>query len=318
MSLSSYRRGAVWHGLAGTALSAALSLSLIGPASAELEVAENLTVDGFIDMSTVLADDGEDTTITGGVDQMELDFHLDFGEITARIDINSLPDGVVMEEAAVSFAPEDMSDIGLTVKVGRFLSTFGWETAEPTGLYQFSVSEGIPYPGYQNGVAVSIAPSDKVGLYAAAMPSVWDVTETDWETPGFEGQVSLMPVPEVTAKVGFAAEDMGDYFQSELNAWAMFNKDALTLAGEVDVLTNWGADGEAGLHFLGMVNYALTDKLGVTGRFSGIDMDSAETSTEVTVSPGYAVSDNWFLLAEFRRNLDAETTQVAVEQIFTF
>jgi hypothetical protein len=111
---------------------------------------------------------------------------------------------------------------------------------------------------------------------------------------------------------------MGDYYQSELNAWATFTTGDLTLAGEIDLLSNWGADGEAGLHFLGMANYALTEKLGVTGRFSGIDMDSAETSTEVTVSPGYAVNDNWFLLAEFRRNLDAETTQVAVEQIFTF
>ncbi|MBT3270723.1 outer membrane beta-barrel protein [Candidatus Poribacteria bacterium] len=318
MSLSSYRRGAVWQGVAGMALSAALSLSLVAPAAGEIELADNLTIDGFIDMSTVFADDGDDSTVTGGVDQMEVDFHLDFGEMTARIDINSLPTGVEMEEAHVVYTPEDMKDIGLSVKVGRFLSTFGWETAEPTGLYQFSVSEGIPYPGYQNGVAVSVAPDEKVGLYVAAMPSVWDVTETDWETIGFEGQVAVMPVPEVTAKVGFAAEDMGDYYQSELNAWATFTTGDLTLAGEIDLLSNWGADGEAGLHFLGMANYALTEKLGVTGRFSGIDMDSAETSTEVTVSPGYAVNDNWFLLAEFRRNLDAETTQVAVEQIFTF
>ena len=318
MSLSAYRRRTVWQGVAGVALSAAFSFSLIGPAAGEVELTDNLTIDGFIDMSTVFADDGDDSTINGGVDQMEIDFHLDFGEMIARIDINSLPTGVEMEEAHVVYTPEDMSDIGLTVKVGRFLSTFGWETAEPTGLYQFSVSEGIPYPGYQNGVAVSVAPDEKVGLYVAAMPSVWDVTETDWETIGFEGQVSVMPVPEVTAKVGFAAEDMGDYFMSELNAWAMFASGDLTLAGEIDILSNWGADGEAGLHFLGMANYALTEKLGITGRFSGIDMDSAETSTEVTVSPGYAVNDNWFLLAEFRRNLDAETTQVAVEQIFTF
>jgi len=318
MSLSSYRRRAAWQGVAGVALSAAFSLSLIGPAAAEVELADTLTIDGFIDMSTVFVDDGTDTTVNGTVDQMEVDFHFDYDEITARIDINSKPDGVVMEWASVSYAPEDMSDIGLTVTVGRFLSTFGWETNEPTGLYQYSVSAGIPYPGYQNGIGVSVAPSDKVKLYAAAMPSVWDTTDPDWETIGVETQVSVMPTPEVTAKVGFAAEDMGDYFQSELNAWAKYSKGGLTLAAEIDVLGNWKADGEAGLHYLGMVNYALTDQLGVTARYSAIDLDSSETNSEITVSPGYAVTDNWFLLAEFRRNIDAETTQIAVEQIFTF
>ena len=319
MSLSSYRRRTVWQGVAGVALSAAFSLSLIGPAAAEVELADTLTIDGFIDMSTVFADDGNDTTLNGAVDQMEVDFHFDYGEITARIDINSLPDGVAMEEAALTYAPEDMSDIGLTITVGRFLSSFGWETAEPTGLFQYSVSAGIPYPGYQNGIGVSIAPSDKVKLYAAAIPSVWDTTETDWETIGVETQVSVMPTPEVTAKVGFAAEDMGDHFQSEMNAWAMYNKDALTLAVEIDLLGNWGVEDESGLHYLGMVNYALSDQLGVTVRYSGIDMDSSDDpDTEITFSPGYAVTDNWFLLAEFRRNIDAETTQIAVEQIFTF
>ena len=140
MSLSAYRRRTVWQGVAGVALSAAFSFSLIGPAAGEVELTDNLTIDGFIDMSTVFADDGDDSTINGGVDQMEIDFHLDFGEMTARIDINSLPTGVEMEEAHVVYTPEDMSDIGLTVKVGRFLSTFGWETAEhgePSSMADF-------------------------------------------------------------------------------------------------------------------------------------------------------------------------------------
>ncbi len=326
MSLLHARPRTVWQGVAGVALSAAFSLALVGPAVAEVAIAENLNVDGFIDMSLFVANDGDDTTINSAVDQMELDFHLDYGEITARIDINSLPTGVEMEEAAVSYAPADMSDIGLSITVGRFLSSLGWEAAEPTGLYQYSVSAGIPYPGYQNGVAVSVSPSEKVGLYAAAMPSAWDVTETDWETPSFEGQVALLPTPEVTAKVGFAAEDMGDEFKSELNAWASYAKDALTLAVEIDVLSNWGidepADGgpttESALHYLGMANYALTEKVAVTARYSAFDGDVTGLNSEIAVSPSYAATDNWFLLAEVRRNIDAETTEIAVEQIFTF
>ncbi len=297
---------------------ALIVLTAVGTASAQVNVAESMTITGFIDMSAVVLDDGTETSVNGGVDQTDISFLLEFDEVAARIDINSLPTGVVMEEANVTYSPESTSDIGLSLMVGRFLSALGWECAEPICLFQYSVSEGIPYPGYQNGVAVRLAPSDKVSLYAAAFASAWDVSDTDWETPGFEGQISLMPVEEITAKIGIATEDMGDYFQTEINAWASLTSGDLTLAGEVDILDNWGADGEAGIHFLGMANYALSDKVAVTGRFSGIDLDSSGTTTEVTVSPSYAVTDNWGILAEFRRNIDAETTQVAVEQIFTF
>jgi hypothetical protein len=324
MSLSHYPPKSVWRGVAGVALSAAFSLSLVGLARAEISVTDSLSVEGFIDMSLFVGEDADgDRTINSALDQMELDFNLDFGEVTARIDIGSQSTVVETEQAYVSYAPEDMSDIGLTITVGRFLSTLGWEAAEPTGLYQYSVSAGIPYPGYQNGVSVRVSPSDKVGVYVAAMPSAWDVTETDWETPSVEGQVSLMPTAEVTAKVGFAAEDMGDEYKSELNAWASYAKDALTLAVEVDVLSNWAVDAdgtetESALHYLGMANYGLTDKIAVTGRYSAFDGDITGMNSEFAVSPSYVISDNWGVLAEVRYNIDAETTEIAVEQIFTF
>ena len=122
MSLLHARPRTVWQGVAGVALSAALSLSLIGLARAEVSIAENLSIEGFIDMSLFVGedDDGE-TTINSALDQMELDFNLDFGEVTARIDIDSQSDVGETEQAYVSYAPEDMSDIGLTITVGRFL-----------------------------------------------------------------------------------------------------------------------------------------------------------------------------------------------------
>lgn len=306
------------RGLLHAWVCALIVLTAVGTASAQMKVNDNLTITGFIDMSALLEDDGDETSVNGGVDQMEISFLLEFDEVSAHIDINSLPTGVVMEEANVTYTPESTSDIGFSLTVGRFLSALGWECAEPICLFQHSVSQGIPYPGYQNGVAVRFAPTDKVSFYAAALASAWDVNDTDWETAAFEGQVSLKPIEEITAKIGFATEDMGEYFKTELNAWASFTSGALTLAGEVDILDNWDADGEAGIHFLGMANYALSDRIAVTGRFSGIDLDSSGTKTEVTVSPSYKVTDNWSVLAEVRRNIDAETTQIAVEQIFTF
>ncbi|MDA1190253.1 MAG: outer membrane beta-barrel protein [Candidatus Poribacteria bacterium] len=300
--------------VAGLSVSAALGV----------EVNENLSISGFIDKSIVIgldsnADEPDDLVVTGGVDQLEIDLDLTFGNVTGRVDINSLPDGVSMEQAFLTYSPESMTDMGVGITFGRFLSSLGFEAAEPTGLYQYSVSAGIPYPGYQNGVAVSLAPTDMIGVYVAAISSAWDSTDYDWETPAFEGQVSVKPTDMVTVKAGAAAEDMGDYFQIELNAWAMLTSGALTVAGEADMLSNWGADGENGIHFLGMANYKLTDKVGVTARFSGYKLDSMdEADTEVTLSPSYAIADNWGALVELRQNLQAETTQVAIESIFTF
>ena len=77
--------------------------------------------------------------------------------------------------------------------------------------------------------------------------------------------------------------------------------------------------------------------VGVTLRFSGINLDEGDeedghshaapaadeeeessTSTEFTLSPSYSVTDNWLILAEFKRRIDAEETIIALESLFTF
>jgi hypothetical protein len=210
----------------------------------------------------------------------------------------------------------------VSITAGRFLSSLGFEAAEPTGLYQYSFSEGIPYPGYQNGVAVNVKPMKQAGIYVAFLSSVWDVNETDAGTPGIEAQLALTPIEQITAKVGYALDAMDDYTQTELNAWLSFAQGPLTLAGEIDLLGNWGADGNNGMHFLGMANVSLADiisaPIGVTLRFSGISLDDSDTSTAFTFSPSYSATDNWLLLAEFKQRLDAEETIIAVESLFTF
>ena len=267
--------------------------------------------------------------------QFELDFHLNSGSVSGRVDIDNLsgPDGGLgVEQGFVTYTlPKDiLPDASITA--GRFLSSLGFETAEPTGLYQSSVSEGIPYPAYQNGVAVALNPDDKFGIYAAVLSGVWDVIDTDVKDPGFEAQVSVRPVEQVTAKVGFAVEDIAlgnkEETRSELNAWASFVEGPLTIAGEIDVLSNWPSSEEPGkirdngIHYLGMANVSLKDVLSapvaLTARFSGIKLDTEDASTEITVSPSYAPTDSWILLGEFKRRIDAKETIVAVESLFTF
>ena len=299
----------------------------LGSASAEIKLTDDLSVSGFLDMSSTTTSGGDETDIGLSFDQFELDFHLNQGSVAARVDIDSTArtiggQGVQLEQGYVTYTLPESTVSGVSIKAGRFLSAMGFEAAEPTGLYQYSFSEGIPYPGYHNGIGVDVKPAKQVGIYVALLSGVWNVNDTDVKNPGIEAQVALTPMEQLTAKVGYAIDKMEDYSQSELNAWVQFAQGPLTLAGEIDMLTNWGADGKNGMHFLGMANVSLADMISapvaVTLRFSGISLDDEDSSTEFTLSPSYSATDNWLLLAEFKQRLDAEETIIALESLFTF
>ena len=299
----------------------------LGFASAEIKLTDNLSVSGFLDMSSTTTSGGDDTEIGLSFDQFELDFHLNQGSVAARVDIDSTArtiggQGVQLEQGYVTYTLPESTASGVSIKAGRFLSAMGFEAAEPTGLFQYSFSEGIPYPGYHNGIGVDVKPAKQVGIYVALLSGVWNVNDTDVKNPGIEAQVALTPMEQLTAKVGYAIDKMEDYSQSELNAWVQFAQGPLTLAGEIDMLSNWGADGKNGMHFLGMANVSLADMISapvaVTLRFSGISLDDEDSSTEFTLSPSYSATDNWLLLAEFKQRLDAEETIIALESLFTF
>ncbi len=298
---------------------AILTLSLMAsPSLADVKVNDQLSISGFIDMSTLI-DDG---TQSISLDQVELDFMFDLGDgLSVQADIEGGGDNTTkLEQAFVSygFAP------GWNVVMGKYLSVSGWETAEPTGLYQYSVSSTLVYGGYQHGVGVSYS-ADKFGLFGSVVSSVWDGTDTDAEELGFEAQLTLTPVEAVTAKVAYLSEDMGGFTQSLVNAWAAYSAGPLTLAGELNVLSNWGADGNGGTGFIGMANYGLTDKIGITGRVSGLDLDNAaDAETEFTISPSYALADNWLIVSEAKfitasmAHGGEDVQQFALESLITF
>ncbi len=315
----------------------------LSSASAEIKLTDSLSVSGFLDMSSTTTSGGDETEIGLSFDQFELDFKIEQGSVTGYVDIDSTgaDAGIKLEQGYVTYSLPESTVSGVSIKAGRFLSAMGFEAAEPTGLFQYSFSEGIPYPAYQNGIGIDVNPAKQVGVYVALLSGVWDVNDTDVKNPGIEAQIALTPMEQLTAKVGYAMDKLEDYSQSELNAWVQFTRGPLTLAGEIDMLKNWPTEDEEGMefvgdgmHFLGMANVSLADMISapvaVTLRFSGISIskessNSADdavskesTGTEFTLSPSYAVTDNWLLLAEFKQRLDAEETIIAVESLFTF
>ncbi len=301
----------------------ALTAFLATPSVAQIKITDNLTVTGFFDMSSTYDTGSKDNTLS--FDQFEVDFLYDYGHgITARADINSLSGGSVdLEQAFVTYKAPN----GFSITGGKFLSCSGWETAEPTGLYQYSYSATLVYGGYQNGAAASFG-NGKIGFFGSVVSSVWDGNDTSFDDLGFETQIILTPSEAITAKVAYLWEDMvvededtgatTAFNQSLINAWAMYATGPVTLAAEYNYLTNWGAKDNDGHGYILMGNLAVSDKIAATVRYSGIDTDDEDKFTEITFSPSYSITDNWGILAELRRNIDEKVTEVAFESIFSF
>lgn len=314
----------------------------LGAASsfAEIKLTDNLSTTGFIDMSLNGHKDSSktDASLAAGLDQFEVDFMYKYGNISARADLNALPTtagtSTTIEQAYIT------GTMGATaISAGRFLSSSGWEAAEPTGMYQWSYSrqfgnDGPVYGGYQNGVNVAWT-SPMFGLYAAVVSDLWNAQEFEiMKTPGFEAQVSVMPMPGVTAKVAYLFQ-MNDSTvtpaktenQSLLNVWASYAKGPITAAAEWDLMMNWnGVKNFNGNGWLAMVNYKATDKIAATLRYSGnkfsidtpIGTLDADTQGEITVSPSYAFSPNWLILAEYKYELDIQNNSYALETTFSY
>ena len=284
-------------------------------------VAADVELSGFVDMS-ILSDDG---VVGMGVDQLELDLSTDLGDgISIRADVNAMgpTEPVTLEQAYIAYEVGE----GLSLTVGKFLSCTGFEAAEPTGMYQYSYSATLVYGGYQNGIAASYA-MDKFGVYGAVVSSVWDGSDKDLDGDfGIEAQLTLTPIEGVTAKAAFAMEDK----QNLINVWGLYENGPLSVAAEVNVMSDWVNDDgafDSGLGYLAMVNYGLSDQIGVTARYSAIALTppgkgakDVETN-EITIAPSYALSDNWGLVAEAKLLTvgdDDAVAQIALESLITF
>jgi hypothetical protein len=303
-----------------TPVAAALLLGTITAAQAELS-ADNLSVSGFIDMSYLSIDvDGAGSTHDSGIDQVELNFAYDFGnKLTATVDVEyqNAAEGVDVEQAFISYAISD----NFSIKAGRFLSYSGWETEEPTGLFQYSGTGYAQYfyGYYQQGVS-ALYSGDKFAVAVSVVNDLAGPQSTDTEHPGIETMVAFMPTENFTVK-GFYSVD-GD--TKMINTWAAYSADALTLAVEYNSSEDTAFAGSEADGFLLMANYAF-DSFGLTARYHDYEVEDAtgasfEDASGITISPSFSVNDNLLMVFEYRMDEinDVDVNYLAVEALITF
>jgi hypothetical protein len=307
--------------IAGVAASVAAAISLPS-AAAGIELGEGLSVTGFADMSIWSYDeDGASAVKNAAIDQFEMDFMFSGANgISAQVDVEYSND---FEDVSTTFVEQafitKQFNEQFSVKFGRFLSYSGWETEEPTGLFQYSgAGNGMGYASnfygyYQNGVS-AYYDGGKFALMGSVVTSTFNPYDTDPEDLGYEVGVALMPFEGMTAKAFYIKDEDSD--TDVINVWASYSTAGFTFAGEYNTADYGASEGDG---FLLMGNYA-SGPYGFTVRYHDYEIDGGADVNGFTISPSYKASDNLLLVAEYRSDNDnrGDYSQIALEALFTF
>lgn len=304
-------------------------LLLAAPAlHAQIEINDNLSVTGFFDMSVVdVNSEIGPNDSSFNLDQAEIDFLLDFDEITAQIDLNYLGNNATEDfDLEQAFFAYDFGD-GLNVEAGKFNSYHGWETIEPTGLYQYSYAydlntNTIPRRS-QNGARVNYG-DDFVNFGLSLVDSIYGPDGSIGDSQyGAEAKIVIFPAEGLTLYLGYAKDKGMDATTDKdlINFWTSYEVGNMTYALEFN-------DYDMGMNMTGsqwliMANMGITDNFGITARVSEDEQDWAggETATKFTISPGWSVNDNLGMLLEASQTdygTEGTVTTLAFETIFTF
>ncbi len=271
----------------------------IGPTGSGLELS------GFVDLYFQSQKDIETTDVS----QVEINLDYASGPVSMSVDFDlydSSTNGAILEEAIITY---DFGN-GFSVTGGKMLSYLGFEAYDPTNMYQYS------YAYDQGGGAQNIydAYDDGVSLdYGSDMFSVGVFASVE-QDGGFEYAFAFTGIENLTVKA-----IMADWDAYETTTyWASYQMEKLLLAAEVAEKDNTtGTDIEG---WLIMGNYAVTDAIGLTLRYSEQEVGTDEYE-KITISPSYVFTDNLSALIEYSTYDTAATDPgdlLAVEVIFTF
>lgn len=314
----------------GLPLAVAMSAGMASGANADIELGEGLTVTGFVDMSFYYLDvDGASESFQAfGIDQVETDF-LYSGDngISARVDIEygESGDDTGADETFVeqAFITKKMGD-NFSVTAGRFLSYSGWETEEPTGLFQYSGTGygGYFYGGYQQGVS-GMYDGDTVDFMVSFVNDAFNPVNSDNESIEVEVGIAVQPAEGLTAKLFYISDDGND--ADLINFWTSYETSNMTFAFEYNTADYTTTEGDG---YLLMANYSGGD-WGITARYHDYTIETSggatiEENSAITLAPSYVVSENLALVFEVRLDdtnfggPSIDSTSVAFEALFTF
>jgi len=291
----------------------------IGPTGSGVEMS------GFIDIAFT---DQTDTNQLTDIGQVEFNFDYSTGPVSASVGFDvggNNAAGDNLEQATITY---DLGN-GFSITAGKMLTYMGFEAYDPTNMYQYSYAYDFGnrevqsiYDNYDVGVSVDyVTDAYSVGVWTSAENSA-----------GYELALAYTGIENFTAKAIFSdfSDQVGLPAYEKQTLWVSYQLGNLLLAAEIAEAdySEAGDDDKDG--FLIMGNYAFTDSIGLTLRYSteetsgwGDDTLTSDIS-KFTISPSYVFTDNLSGLVEFSTyDEDIATAAeiedlLAVELIYTF
>lgn len=299
----------------------------------EMPSGPTVVLSGFVDtsLSTYLAPSAAVSSgVQLGLDQVELDVDVTIGSgLRLRVDLQWFPaEGVDTTAGPVAVFDRiveqgfaewyvDGSERGLFLRAGKWNAPVGFETVDPTGLWQFS--QGLLFtratPANLTGFALGWAGESTTG-------QLW--VTNDWDTASTPKDASLG---------GRLQQAFGDTATLGLSAtFGAFVDDPGRLMVDLDLLVELGAlrlggqfnVGKQGdltsLGFLVSANYASSDRFSLTGRFDWLDrelLDSPYKGMSLTLAGLLNLTKGFDLIAEVRADLPdvGDTTVLAALEL---
>ena len=303
-----------------------VAFGLVGSASA-IEVNDNLSINGFIDGSYNKRDNSAAANSESlGLDEVEVNFLLNVGSVSGQVSVDTNDIGTVAEEFGIEQAHFTYSlDNGVSFTLGRYGSALGLEREDPAGLYTYSRAYSATYnfgdvdSASVEGLIVAYSAEDFSVAVSFEEAAGAALTAEDLNT---EISVSYTGMENVVLNAGYFVDNgvagaERDVFG--LNATYTAGK-ALFGAEYISANDDNAANGENA--FLVLVDYDVSDKLGVAVRYSEWESTSTNEYSKITIAPNYALTDSLGAILEYSdtdsgtANVDSD--QIALELTYTF
>jgi len=323
-------------------LATLVAFGLVGSVSA-IEINDNLSVNGFIDGSINKIGNGsavdnnsdgisDKDTANWGLDEIELNFLLNAGSVSGQIALDSQnigtgSDNIEIEQAHFTYS----LDNGISFTFGRYGSLAGLEREDPSGLYTYSrayANNGFNLGDIDNGKSAE-------GLRVSYSADAWTLSAS------LENPSGTIRTSGVNTKDDLDYEVALNYTGIEnLNLNVGYFKDNRNIAAnEIDIV-NVNATYQAGKALLGaeyteasvstgdldamllLVDYDVSDKLGVAVRYSTYEESTNIDVNKITIAPNYAITESLGAILEYSdtshdaANMDSD--EIALELTYTF
>ncbi len=229
-----------------------------------------------------------------------------------------------LEEAYITY---DFGN-GFSATGGKMLTYMGFEAFDPTNMYQFSYAYDVIgtqdiYDAHDYGASIDYG-TDAFSI------GFWSSLEND---AGYELALAYTGIENFTAKAIWS--DFSDQGYEKSTFWVSYQLDKLLLAAEVAENDQQAAGDDGGNldvdGMLIMANYAVSDAIGLTLRYSEIEYTAWNNPSSVsfdgskfTISPSYVFTDNFSGLVEYSSyskdsgSLPEPDELLGVEFIYTF